>query len=369
MIYYLNTDFDIANVRVPEGFLAQVYLLNLLPLALAEDDDVIVSHVRPEENYYKYLAQISGNCGSLVIREKCKQYLSSELYLWGINSDSLSLVCDPESYPDIINVAKANCRSFSLEVSKKMGSLIRREIVSSIKDVCGFAENNDYPLVVKPLCGSSAYGFNIVQTERCLEKIIIDNRAVCEQWVKRVSDFSYGFCTSKEGDMSLLTLRSLDNSPRGIFSSVFCPASFRDSPLYGLIKKSANKLSGILFKSGYFGQVNCDGFFYEGRSGIQKEICCEINARRSIADLAILYGKRFGVNCPGIVSIQQKSYSPGLYQKVTEMFDNSSVRLLTPLRFFYENTLYRSRRLLFFVGGADTDDYMINKRRLEALFE
>ncbi|HRX15603.1 MAG TPA: hypothetical protein P5123_04770 [Spirochaetota bacterium] len=367
MIYYLNTDFDIANVRVPEGFLAQVYLLNLLPLALAEDDDVIVSHVRPEENYYKYLAQISGDCGSLVIREECKQYLSSELYLWGINSDSLSLVCDPESYPGVINVAKANCRSFSLEVSKKMGSLIRREIVSSIKDVCVFAKNYDYPLVVKPLCGSSAYGFNIVQTERCLEKIVIDNRAVCEQWVKRVSDFSYGFYISKEGEMSFLTVRSLDNSPRGIFSSVFYYCNSCDSPLYGLIEKSAFGLSKVLYESGYFGPVNCDGFLYKSNNSIYKEICCEINARRSIADLAILCKKRFRVDCGGIVSIQQKVYSPELCQKLAEMFDNRNVRLLTPPRFYYKNMLYRSRRLLFFVGGKDQNDCMEKTRRLKSL--
>ncbi|MDA3899339.1 MAG: hypothetical protein PF637_02335 [Spirochaetes bacterium] len=328
--------------------------MNLLPMALSRTGDVVVSQTTPDSGYFEYLRLVGSGGGALILHSDVGATSSLDSYIWGVNSDSLTLISDFNSYPDPIIVSSVNRRDFSLDVSIKCKSQLKRSVVTSKKEVAQtFSQWGGKSVVLKPLYGSSAFGFQIIRNEKDLAQCVITSPVVCEEWCVRHSDFSYGFSLSKEGGVSDFTIRTLNNTPRGIFSSVCLPAVASIGLLTdSIVNCCIPVISQSLHSAGYFGPVNCDGFVYREDGALKIEYCCEINARRSIADIMLMYGRLAGVSHSAIVSTQQKQRNGSLYEALLNRFpEGHGVVLLTPSRFDYKGTVYRARRLLYFVGA------------------
>ncbi len=369
-VFYCNTSFDaVLQGPLSSGLYRITDPMSFLFIPLSSRPDIVLVKGEAPPDYLEYLSRCGINHGRIMLLDEYHDKKNRDYYIWGWDSQT-TRIFPYADFPDISYVKQCNSRLFSSKIELAYGYTYAVPVKSyeHLKKIC---ITGGYPVVVKPLFGSSAYNFiHIMRQEDIDEKMdllknVISKGCVAEKMHNRLFDFSYGYI---HGFSNQPIFRELYNSNNGTFKSV--TLSQHTSTLQGIkksdiliMKKMYQHVQSELNLSGYSDSFGIDGYVYREEGEDRVRYVCEINCRKTMADICYYFMKKYTVpwirllSMPGSAFSIKGGYSAVFGELTFHAEKRRGVLFLSPVR-FGEKGRRPSRIFLLLCGNSKYDlDY------------
>ena len=298
-LFYFNALFDMAmggHTRAPLKRAADEMSVLIIPMSSKDDFCLIKTAFAPD-----YTAFLEDNGLVLPKLVNVNERFDSSIIArpWGWDEEALETfkkMGAGMSHPAIDIVKKINNRQFcdsfnEIEKNGVPGSVL----LKSSDDVKNFFANNpNFPLVVKPAHGSSGFGFFRLDespdktTVNKIFQLIEQDIIIVEPWLKRIMDVSSSVDIGSDGGLSAVRHYQCLVDSKGTFYGVYLPPDqTRLKPWIPALDKHAAACAEYIYKRGYFGPVGFDSFVYlKDNEPPALAPIIEINARHVMSDIA-----------------------------------------------------------------------------------
>ena len=266
--------------------------MSVYALLAAAESETAVCDAEVDDAYIGHLRDLSFHADILH-----GDVLDAEGTAWGWSErslhrlESLGCVCE---HPPLETVKKVNNRAFGINVAKSICMEHHGEYVTDDGSWHDIAKKLTFPILVKPLHGSSGMGHSVIESPRnaddAMKRIMSEypSGVSVESLLDRIDDYAANFILSKDGSVGDLTFHRSVTDNRGIFRGIkmYANEDFL-SRWMNRIMRSVDAVAGALHSEGYFGHAGVDFFTFKNERGVEDiHTLCEINARRTMGDVA-----------------------------------------------------------------------------------
>jgi len=292
-ILYYNTSFD---AELAGNYTDRIRRLSaemsVYALLAAGEDETAVCDAGVDDAYLEYLRGLSFGAD---IMHGDVRYTKGMAWGWSERSlhrlESLGCVCD---HPPLETVKRVNNRAFGISVAKSISIAHHGEVVNDAGSINDIVKKVKFPILVKPLHGSSGMGHRVIANPREADDVMIrilaenPSGVSVESLLNRIDDYAANFILGKDGSIVNLTFHQSVTDNRGIFRGIklFDNDDFL-SRWMSRIMKSVDAVAGALHDEGYSGHAGIDFFTFRDECGEEDiHALCEINARRTMGEVA-----------------------------------------------------------------------------------
>ncbi|HEY1405504.1 MAG TPA: hypothetical protein VF857_02740 [Spirochaetota bacterium] len=362
-ILYYNTTFDAElSGKVSDRVRRIAAEMSVYALLAAREDDLVSLDAIPEEQFFLYLKQ---NGFPVRVADSVPPGLYGEPWGWSSSAlarfDSLSCLSD---HPPLEAVKKVNSRKFGIDVAKRLGGIPSGEIADNRNEAISVIKRSAFPLLVKPIHGNSGVGHFIVEHDEIpmkkIDRIFSESSSgiSIEPLLDRIDDYAANFFLEKDSTVTGLTYHQCIIDKRGLFRGIRLSEELIDSHVIGKLSESVRVVSAALHEEGYFGHVGIDTFTYLRDGHIEIQPLCEINARRTMGEVARGCKQTLG-GTYGILRQFSRLNLPDTYRSVQDLLSpfeydsrqKKGIFIASPLSLTYENHIIRPAVTLVYIAA------------------
>jgi hypothetical protein len=363
-VYYYNTSFD---AELAGNYTDRIKRLSaemsVYALLSAASNDTVICDAVPDDSYLKYLRDLGF---SAQLQRGSGSGLLGQAWGWSECSlerlESVGCVCD---HPPLETVKKVNSRAFSIGIARSLGIPYAGESAHDISSLREIIQRLSYPILIKPLHGSSGMGHFVLDNPESADDICVKlltanpSGVSAEPLLDRVDDFAVNFMIDRDGSVSECSFHQCVTDNRGIFRGIKiredddCIETWRER-----IMKSVHASASALHDSGFFGHAGIDLFTFRTPDGIDIHPLCEINARRTMGEVARACRRTMGGKC-GLLRQIPSARCGSHYDLMQTLGDYSydksrseGICIISPETLRYEGSIMRPALVMIYAAAG-----------------